>query len=130
MLPLKFDVNGSPGKMLTSVRSDRPTKSIMASPATSSAKRVQREHWMHRSRSRSTRGLIGIGFSQWRFSSMKRLSPGPKAKVWSCSGHSPPLSHTGQSRGWLMSRNSSTPSWAFLTFGEVVTTSWPSATGT
>ena len=30
-----------------------------------------------------------------------RLSPGPYAMVWSCSGHSPPLSHTGQSSGWL-----------------------------
>ena len=26
----------------------------------------------------------------------------------SCSGHSPPLSHTGQSSGWLISRNSTT----------------------
>ena len=53
---------------------------------------------------------IGIGFSQCRFSSTKRDSPGPNASVWSCSGHSPPRSHTGQSSGWLMSRNSSTPS--------------------
>ncbi len=42
--------------------------------------------------------------------------------VWSCSGHSPPLSHTGQSSGWLTSRNSRTPSWAFWVTGEVVLT--------
>src|SRR6266567_2429672 len=41
---------------------------------------------------------------------MKRVSPGPFAIVWSCSGHSPPLSHMGQSSGWLISRNSSVPS--------------------
>ena len=71
-----------------------------------------------------------MGFSQCRFSSTIRLSPGPKAKVWSWRGHSPPRSHTGQSRGWLIRRNSRTPSCAFLTLGESVMTSWPSATGT
>ena len=70
-----------------------------------------------------------MGFSKWRFSSMKRLSPGPWLKAWSCSGHSPPLSHTGQSRGWLARRNSSTPSCAFLTVGDVVWTTWSGATG-
>src|SRR6516164_5128227 len=59
---------------------------------------------------------------------MKRLSPGPKRSVWSCRGHSPPLSQTGQSRGWLISRNSSTPSWAFLTPGACVSTTIPSLT--
>src|SRR2546421_239924 len=38
--------------------SPRPTKSMRGSPATSSAKRVQRSHWMQRSRSRYT-GLEG-----------------------------------------------------------------------
>ena len=60
-----------------------------------------------------------MGFSKWRFSSTKRVSPGPWARVWSCSGHSPPLSQTGQSSGWLTSRNSRTPSWAFFTWREV-----------
>ena len=55
-----------------------------------------------------------MGLAQCRFSSRNLLSPGPYARVWSCSGHSPPLSHTGQSSGWFTSRNSSTPSWAFL----------------
>ncbi|MES2696705.1 MAG: hypothetical protein V4773_24770, partial [Verrucomicrobiota bacterium] len=45
---------------------------------------------------------------------LEGLSPGPYAMVWSCRGHSPPLSQTGQSRGWFTNRNSSTPSWAFL----------------
>ena len=47
--------------------------------------------------------------------------------VWSWSGHSPPLSHTGQSSGWLISRNSSTPSWAFFTRSLSVSTFMPSA---
>ena len=104
---------------MTSVSPPRSPKSMSGSPAISSANRVQRPHWMQRSRSRSTRSLIGIGFSKWRFSSTKRDSPGPNASVWSCSGHSPPRSHTGQSSGWLMSRNSSTPSCAVFTFGRL-----------
>jgi hypothetical protein len=66
--------------------------------------------------------LMGIGFSKCRFSSMKRLSPGPWLNAWSWRGHSPPLSHTGQSSGWLARRNSSTPSCAFLTVGVSVWT--------
>ena len=77
VLPLKYDRKGSLGKMATSTSSPRPAKSICASPATSAAKRVQRAHWMQRSRSSSTRSLMAIGFSKWRFSSTKRLSPGP-----------------------------------------------------
>src|ERR1039458_5652513 len=78
---------------------------------------------MQRSRSSRTSSEIGIGFSKCRFSSTNRVSPGPWARVWSCRGHSPPLSHTGQSSGWLINRNSSTPSWAFLTLSESVVTS-------
>src|SRR5262245_28410522 len=37
--------------------------------------------------------------------------------AWSCRSHSPPWSQIGQSSGWLISRNSSTPSRAFLTIG-------------
>ena len=47
----------------------------------------------------------------------------------SCSGHSPPLSHTGQSSGWLTSRNSTTALCAFFTRSEVVLTTMPSLTG-
>ncbi len=77
VLPLKYDENGSPGKVATSTRSPRPAKSIWASPATSSANRVHRAHWMHRSRSIRTRSEMGTGFSKCRFSSTNRLSPGP-----------------------------------------------------
>ena len=77
VLPLKYEENGSVGKVATSTFSPRPAKSIWASPATSDAKRVQRAHWIHRSRSSSTRSEMAIGFSKWRFSSTKRLSPGP-----------------------------------------------------
>ena len=61
VLPEKCDVNGSVGKGATSTKSPRPEKTIWASPATSAAKRVHREHWMQRSRSRSTRSEIGTG---------------------------------------------------------------------
>src|SRR5579885_137018 len=37
--------------------------------------------------------------------------------AWSCRSHSPPWSQIGQSSGWLMSRNSITPSRAFFTIG-------------
>ncbi len=130
VLPLKYDSKGSVGNVATSTRSPRPAKSICASPATSSAKRVQRAHWMHRSRSSRTRSEMAIGFSKWRFSSTKRLSPGPYARVWSCSGHSPPLSHTGQSSGWFARRNSSTPSCAFFTRSLLLSTTMPSVTST
>ena len=63
--------------MATSVESLRDAKSMPASPATSSANRVQRAHWMQRSRSINTNDDSGIGLSQWRFSSTKRVSPGP-----------------------------------------------------
>ena len=114
---------------MTWVSAPRSPKSMSGSPAISAAKRVQRPHWMQRSRSRSTRSLIGTGFSKWRFSSTKRDSPGPNARVWSCSGHSPPRSHTGQSSGWLISRNSSTPSCTAFTLGDCVLTTMPSVTG-
>ena len=80
---------------------------------------------MHRSLSRVTLSFTRIGFSKWRFSSTNRLSPGPKAMVWSWSGHSPPLSQTGQSNGWLMSRNSRTPSWALRVRSDSVSTTIP-----
>src|ERR1041385_3579202 len=34
--------------------------------------------------------------------------------AWSCRSHSPPWSQIGQSSGWLISRNSITPSRAFF----------------
>src|SRR6476659_2399212 len=40
--------------------------------------------------------------------------------AWSCKSHSPPWSQIGQSSGWLISRNSITPSRAFFTIGDLV----------
>src|SRR5436305_10012642 len=54
---------------------------------------------MQRSRSIATSGESSSGLRKWRLGSMKRERPPPQPKVMSCSGHSPPLSHTGQSSG-------------------------------
>ena len=48
-----------------------------------------------------------------------RVAPGPYLNVRSCSGHSPPLSQTGQSSGWLTRMNSSVASWPSAAFAEV-----------
>ena len=77
VLPEKYEANGSSGNVEIWVLPLRWLKWISLSPATPSAKRVQRSHRMQRSRSRYTRSLIGIGFSKWRFSSKNRDSPGP-----------------------------------------------------
>ncbi len=84
---------------------------------------------MQRSRSIATSGDSSSGFVKWRFGSMKRDRPGPQPKAMSCSGHSPPLSQTGQSSGWLTSRNSTTASCALFTRSDVVVTTMPSFTG-
>src|SRR6202171_6544307 len=49
--------------------------------------------------------------------------------AWSCRSHSPPWSQIGQSSGWLISRNSITPSRAFFTIGERVEISGGSPLG-
>src|SRR5262249_31335726 len=49
--------------------------------------------------------------------------------AWSCRSHSPPWSQIGQSSGWLISRNSITPSRAFFTIGVRVKTSGGSPFG-
>ena len=66
---------------------------------------------MQRSRSSAIVGEIGIGFSNVRFGKVIRVWPGPYLKVRSWSGHSPPLSQTGQSSGWLTRMNSSVAFW-------------------
>ncbi len=79
------------------------------SPAISMLKRVQR--WQSTQRSRSSRTWVEIltGLAKVRLVSRIRLSPRPLLIAWFCSGHSPPLSQIGQSKGWLMSRNSICP---------------------
>ena len=89
------------------------------SPAISSDILTHRVHEMHRSRSSSTSVEIGTGLSKVRFSSVNLVSPWPEDIAWFCSGHSPPLSHIGQSSGWLMSSSSITPRCAFSATAEV-----------
>ena len=74
-------------------------------------------------------GESASGFWKWRLGSMKRERPPPQPIEMSCSGHSPPLSQTGQSSGWLMSRNSTTACWASRTRSVWVWTTMPSLTG-
>ncbi len=71
-----------------------------------------------------------MGLGNVRLTSVKRVSPWPCVIDWFCSGHSPPLSHTGQSSGWLISRNSMLPRCAFSATGDVtwVLTTMPAAT--
>ena len=73
--------------------------------------------------------LIGLG--KVRLTPSKRVSPRPLDMAWFCRGHSPPLSQTGQSSGWLMSRNSMIPCCALSATLLVtwVLTTMPSATG-
>ena len=84
---------------------------------------------MQRSRSIAMSGDRPSGFWKWRLGSMKRERPPPQPKEMSCSGHSPPLSQTGQSSGWLTRRNSTTASCASRTRSVCVWTTMPSLTG-
>ena len=84
---------------------------------------------MHRSRSIAITGESDRGLTKWRLGSTNRDLPSPQPNVMSWSGHSPPLSHTGQSSGWLMSRNSTTKFWAWWTRSVWVWTTIPSLTG-
>ena len=106
----------------------RSMKSMKASPAISSEVRTHRVQEMQRSRSSSTWVEIGTGLSKVRLSSANLVSPWPEDMAWFCSGHSPPLSHIGQSSGWLMSSSSITPRCAFSATAEVswVCTTMPS----
>src|SRR5438067_267288 len=74
-------------------------------------------------------GERGIGFLKWRRGPSMRLIGYPWRNVKSCSGHSPPLSHTGQSSGWLTSSNSRISARACTAIELCVFTTMPSATG-
>ena len=106
----------------------RSKNSMNGSPAICSENRVQRVQEMQRSRSSRTSVEIATGLGKVRLTSVKRVSPCPFDMAWFCSGHSPPLSHIGQSSGWLMSSSSITPRCAFSATGEVswVRTTMPS----
>src|SRR5262245_30620892 len=82
----------------------RSTMPICASPSTSRMKRTHRVHRMQRLRlsisvgPKSTSALTPSPSNVRRGKSIRLLSL-PKVYEKSCSGHSPPLSHTGQSSG-------------------------------
>ncbi len=139
VLPEKYELNGSssvgssglPRNTPICSLDERSIRSMNLSPAISSENRVQRWQSTQRSRSSSTWVEIASGFGNSRFCSTNRLSEWPALIAWFCSGHSPPLSHTGQSSGWLIRRNSMMPSCALRATSEViwVRTTMPSATG-
>src|SRR6266568_980973 len=74
-------------------------------------------------------GESGIGFLKWRRGPSMRLIGYPWRNVKSCSGHSPPLSQTWQSSGWLTSSNSRISARACTAVAVWVFTTMPSATG-
>src|SRR5665811_676215 len=102
--------------------------SMNGSPAICWENRVQRAQSTQRSRSSSTCELIAIGLGKVRLTSWKRETALPVLIAWFCSGHSPPLSQTGQSSGWLISNSSMMPRCAFSATAEVtwVRTTMPS----
>src|SRR5882757_1573896 len=105
--------------MPTCCRAPRSSMSMNGSPAIWSENRVHRAHRMQRSRSSRTCEEMLIGLANVRFSSVKRESARPLDIAWFCNGHSPPLSHIGQSSGWLISSSSITPCWALSAASEV-----------
>ena len=129
VLPEKTESNGRPGKIPISVLSPRLIMTSCGSSAMSFMNRTQSWHMMQRSRSSTICGPICRRFWKRRFSSTKRVTPGPNLKVRFCKGHSPPLSQMGQSSGWLISSSSSMPRRAFSTASDLVVTTMPGATG-
>jgi hypothetical protein len=117
--------------MPTCCSEPRSISAMNASPAICSLNRVHRAQSTQRSRSSNTCAEMLIGFGNVRFVSMNRLSPRPFDIAWFCRGHSPPLSQIGQSRGWLISRNSMFPCCALSATGDecCVRTTMPCATG-
>ena len=105
--------------MPTCCRAPRSLRVIKASDAICSENRVQRAQRTQRSRSSSTDEEILIGFSKVRLYPSRRASARPLLIAWFCNGHSPPLSQTGQSSGWLPSSSSITPFCALSATGEV-----------
>ena len=105
--------------VVISMSSPRPMAPSSSTPATSVMNRTQRVQWMQRVMWVLMRGPRYFSSTARLFSS-KRVTPLPKAMAWSCRSHSPPWSQIGQSSGWLISRNSITPSRAFFTMAERV----------
>src|ERR671912_1691946 len=103
-LPDRIECTPCSLKVAISLPFPRLMVPICASPSTSAMNRLQRVHRMQRLRfsisvgPKSTSALTPSPSNVRRGKSM-RLSSLPKAYEKSCNGHSPPLSHTGQSSG-------------------------------
>src|SRR3954470_8856908 len=120
--------------MPTCCSAPRSTSSMNGSPEIWAENRVQRAHSTQRSRSSRTCAEMLIGLGKGRLTpplAANRDSPRPLDIAWFCKGHSPPLSQTGQSSGWLISRNSMMPCCALSATSLVawLLTTMPSATG-
>ncbi len=109
----------------------RATMPICASSSISRMNRTHRVQRMQRLRlsisvgPKSTSAFTPSPSNVRRGNSIRlSLLPNEYEKSWS--GHSPPLSQTGQSSGWLTSRNSKTPARAWTTSGASVDTTIPS----
>src|SRR6478672_2282392 len=89
---------------------------------------MHRVQWMQRVISVLTSGPKSLSRTA-RLFSPNRLRSNPYAIAWSCRSHSPPWSQIGQSSGWLISRNSITPSRALRTIGDLVLTTGGSPFG-
>ena len=92
---------------------------MSGSPAICSANLVHRAQDTQRSRSSRTSLDSATGLANVRLVSANLDSPRPLDMAWFCSGHSPPLSHMGQSSGWLIRSSSITPACAFSATREV-----------
>src|SRR5437764_13880677 len=112
--PASLFSSGRPGKTSISSWWPRLVTINSAVPLISRVNRTRRVHMMQRSVNSvivlESCGLFGGVF----FTSTIRDSDRPYLYEKSCSLHSPALSHTGQSSGWLMSRPSSVSACAFL----------------
>ncbi len=126
VLPLKYESYVWPSVVVMSASWARSPTTRLFSYVISASNRTQRRHKMQRSSSKTMKLPMSTALRFFIFGTLKRLMSGPYLNVLSCSGHSPPLSHTGQSSGWLSSKNSMTPCRKCLMSGVSVSTTIPS----
>ena len=102
--------------------SPRPRAPRSFTPATSVENLTHLVQWMHLVIFVLINGPIDFSSTALLFSKKRVLSE-PNDIAWSCKSHSPPWSHIGQSKGWLIKRNSITPlraSWTIFEFVEII----------
>ena len=106
VLPLKGERKSSPGRdrhVLARPAREQLQEAVaadlVAEPGAPRAEHAPLAVQVHERRHRD-----GLGEDPLRVA--ERGSPGPNARAWSWSGHSPPRSQIGQSSGWFSSRNS------------------------